>query len=73
METLHAADAHRLSIGGYTAVGAVIGALLGTAALYVTEDCTETGSMCGLGIPLYGGAGAIVGGLVGYVTGRVGR
>jgi hypothetical protein len=69
--TLHAADARRLSVGGYTAAGAVLGALLGTAALYLTEDCTATGSMCGLGIPVYGGAGALIGGLVGYVTGRL--
>jgi hypothetical protein len=73
VETLRAADSRRLSVGGYTAAGAVLGALLGTAALYMTEDCTETGSMCGLGIPLFGGGGALVGGLVGYVTGRVGR
>ncbi|HYR09990.1 MAG TPA: hypothetical protein VEQ60_19605 [Longimicrobium sp.] len=73
METLHAADSRRMSVGGYTAAGAVVGALLGTAALYLTYDCTETGSMCGLGIPLFAGGGAVVGGVVGYVAGRLGR
>jgi hypothetical protein len=72
VEPLHAVDSRRMSVGGYTAVGAVVGALLGTAALYLGYDCTETGSMCGLGIPLFAGGGALVGGLVGFVTGKVG-
>lgn len=73
VEAIGAEDARRMSVGGYTAAGAVLGALLGTAALYLTEDgCTETGSMCGLAIPLYAGGGAVAGGLVGYLIGRSG-
>lgn len=62
----------RSSAAGYTLGGAVAGALVGVGALYLTnwDNCTETGSMCGLGIPLYAGAGALGGGLVGYLVGR---
>ena len=52
-------------------IGALIGAVAGTAVLYATYDCGSTGSMCGLGIPLFGGAGALIGGGAGYVWSRL--
>lgn len=60
------------SVAGYTAAGAVAGALAGVAVLYLAngDNCTETGSMCGIGIPLYAGAGALGGGVLGYLIGR---
>lgn len=62
----------RSSSAGYTIGGAFAGALLGVGVLYLTnwDNCTETGSMCGLSIPLYAGAGALGGGLLGYLVGR---
>ena len=53
----------------YTVGGAVLGAALGVAILFMPSDCRTPEDMCGLGIPLYGGAGAVAGGLVGYLIG----
>lgn len=60
------------SVAGYTAAGAVAGALAGVAVLYLAngDNCTETGSMCGIGIPLYAGAGALGGGVLGFLIGK---
>lgn len=63
----------RPSTGTYTAIGAVLGALAGTAALYMSHDCFEVGAMCGIGIPVFAGGGAVVGGLVGFAIGKLGK
>lgn len=66
-------DSRRGSVRRHVTIGALAGAVVGITGLYLTNwsNCTMTGSMCGLvGIPLYGGAGAVVGGAVGYILGR---
>ena len=52
------------------AIGALVGAVVGTVVLVSAYDCRSTGSMCGLGIPLYTGGGALIGGAVGYIWSR---
>jgi hypothetical protein len=70
---LRSSGSRRPSTGTYTAIGAVLGALAGTAALYMSYDCFETGAMCGIGIPVFTGGGAVVGGLVGFAIGKLGN
>lgn len=70
---LRPGGSRRPSTGTYTAIGAVVGALAGTAALYLSYDCFEVGAMCGVGIPLVAGGGALVGGLVGFAIGKFGK
>lgn len=59
-----------------TVTGALLGAAVGTLAFLAqanVEDCTSTGSMCGLALPLFAGGGAVVGGVVGFVIGSRGK
>jgi hypothetical protein len=49
-------------------VGAILGAAGGTIILFAPKNCRDTGSMCGLGLPLYAGGGALVGGVLGYIV-----
>ena len=65
------AQSRRWTVAGYTLTGALAGAAAGMAVLFASEDCRTPESMCGLGIPLYTGSGAAVGGLIGYVVGRI--
>jgi hypothetical protein len=51
-------------------IGAVAGAAIGTAVLFGPADCRTGESMCGVGIPLYVGGGALAGGLIGYLFSR---
>lgn len=53
----------------HTIGGAVLGAAVGLAILFAPSNCRSSESMCGAGIPLYVGAGAIGGGLIGYLIG----
>lgn len=57
------------------AIGALAGAAAGTVVFLATmgDGCGETGSMCGLGIPVFVGGGAVVGGVVGWIVGAVDR
>ena len=63
-------EIRRSRAGTYSIVGAVLGAAIGTVALFTREGCRTPESMCGLGLPLYAGGGAIAGGAVGYFIAR---
>ena len=65
-----AADAARSGVVPYGVGGALIGAAIGVAILFAPRQCRTGDSMCGLAIPLYVGAGAAVGGLIGYLVGK---
>lgn len=65
-QTSRAPSRRGRSVAAYTIGGAAIGAAVGIAILLAPGNCRTVGSMCGLGIPLYGGAGAVAGGLIGY-------
>lgn len=65
------ASAAPRSATGFMIGGAVAGALIGSILLFAPANCRDTGSMCGLGLPLYAGGGAIIGGLIGYLIGTV--
>jgi len=59
-----------------TVTGALLGAAVGTLAFLAgadVDDCTSTGSMCGLALPLFAGGGAAVGGVAGFVIGSRGK
>lgn len=52
-----------------TLVGALAGAVLGSVVFLAQadEECGSPGSMCGLALPLYAGAGALAGGAIGLI------
>jgi hypothetical protein len=70
-EALTRAAAPRWSRGQATLAGMGIGALAGLAAFAIQGNgCWRQGdSMCELAIPIYVGAGAAAGGLIGYMLG----
>jgi hypothetical protein len=49
-------------------LGALVGAVAGTAPTFAPSDCRTPGSMCGPNIALYAAGGALAGGAVGYVV-----
>lgn len=59
----------RWSATRYTLTGALAGAVLGSILFFVLadEECRTPESMCGLGLPLYAGAGALAGGATGFI------
>ena len=65
------ASTARRSATGFTIGGAVAGALIGSTLLFAPANCRTAESMCGLGLPVYAGGGAIIGGLIGYRIGTL--